>query len=86
MSNQMTQDVAYVIHRHVVENLLRQKSLSLPEDAPLIGDGYLTSLQAVALVAFLEERFNIEILPEEVDEENFSTLARISALVGRKLG
>ncbi len=86
MSSQMAQDVASVIHRHIVENLLRQKSLSLPEDAPLIGDGYLTSLQTVALVAFLEERFSIEILPEEVDEENFSTLARISALVGRKLG
>ncbi len=58
----------------------------LGEHVKLIEEGYLTSLQTVELVMFLEEQFGIEIDPEEVSEENFATLTSLTDLVMSKLG
>lgn len=41
----------------------------------------LDSLGIAQLVAALEENFNIEIDPEDILPENFSTINEISALV-----
>lgn len=73
------------IREYLVKELLNHDGLALPDDVPLIEEGYLTSLQAVELVLFLEERFRIEIDPEEVTEDNFRTLVSIAALVEKKL-
>jgi acyl carrier protein len=54
-------------------------------DDPLIEDGYLTSLQTVELVMFIEEKFQVEIEPELVDEQNFRTLNTVASLVEGKL-
>lgn len=65
--------------------LLPSSNVKLAEDTPLIEDGYITSLQAVDLVLFLEERFQIEIPPEAVTEEEFRDLRSLTQLVQRKL-
>lgn len=54
-------------------------------DEPLIEGGLLTSLQTVELVLHIEERFNIEIDPELVDEVNFRTLRTVAHLVESRL-
>jgi methoxymalonate biosynthesis acyl carrier protein len=53
-------------------------------DEPLIENGVLTSLQAVELVTFLEERFGIIVEDEEFDEENFGSIEAIASLVANK--
>lgn len=73
------------IRDYLVKELLNHDGLALTDDMPLIEAGYLTSLQAVELVLFLEKRFRIEIDPEEVTEDNFRTLLGIAALVEKKL-
>src|ERR671914_2634130 len=56
----------------------------VPPDEPLIENGVLTSLQAVELVTFLEERFDILVEDEEFDEENFGSVEAIASLVASK--
>ena len=72
------------IREFMANELLQREGLEVAVDRPLIDEGYLTSLQTVELVMFLEEQFQIAIDPIEVDEENFHSLNTIAALVRRK--
>lgn len=58
----------------------------LSDDYPLIEKGVLTSLQTVELVMFVEERFEVTVEDDEVNEENFATLGDIAVLVENKRG
>ena len=49
----------------------------------LVDDRILGSLTMVALVAELEDEFDIEIPPVEIVADNFNAADAISALVGR---
>lgn len=71
--------------REFVSNQLLQREVCLSEHTELIAEGYLTSLQTVELVMFLSRRFGVEVEPEEVNEQNFRSLATIESLVQRKL-
>ena len=55
------------------------------DDYPLIENGMLTSLQTVELVMFMEERFDIVVEEEELDEENFGSIDAIAGLVESKV-
>ena len=79
-------EIASVIRDYIFQELLRGEAVDLDEDTPLVEDGYLTSLQTVELVMFLEERFPLQIDPEEVNEEEFRSLRTITSLVERKIG
>jgi acyl carrier protein len=59
-------------------------SREIPEDEPLIEKGYLTSLQTVELVMFMEDRFGVTIEDEEFSEENFGSMRAIAKLVASK--
>ena len=59
-------------------------SREIPEDESLIEKGYLTSLQTVELVMFMEDRFGITVEDEEFDEENFGSIEAIAGLVASK--
>ena len=54
------------------------------DDEQLIERGVLTSLQTVELVMFLEERFDIVVEDDELDEENFGSVESIANLVAGK--
>ena len=73
------------IRQYVTTQLLQRSSAGLTDDVPLIEDGYLTSLETVDLVVFMEERFDIQIDPEEVNERDFRSLRSIAGMVERKL-
>lgn len=74
------------IKEYIINQLLQRRDLRLDDDTPLIDDGYLTSLQTVELVMFLEEHFQIQIEPEDVNEEEFQSLNSIASLVESKRG
>ena len=79
-------DVLATIREYIEKELLGEATTSLQPRTPLLDKGYLTSLQAVELVIFLEQRFSTTIDPEEVTEENFRDLSSIAALVASKGG
>ncbi len=78
-------EVKTLIKGHILNEIIQNGDLQIGDDTPLIDEGYLTSLQAVELVMFLEEQFQVEIDPIEVDEENFRDLTSITELVEGKL-
>ena len=59
----------------------RRGVTSLGPDDDLLGNGIIDSLGVTELIAFLEERYRIDVRPEDVVPENFRTLAKIEAYV-----
>jgi acyl carrier protein len=57
----------------------------LTDDTPLVAGAILDSLATVQLVAFLEERYGIEVEAHEASIDNLNTLTEIAALVQSKL-
>ncbi|MGI9077244.1 MAG: acyl carrier protein [Gemmatimonadaceae bacterium] len=57
----------------------------LTNETPLIQGAILDSLATVQLVAFLEERYGIEIEAHEASIDHLNTLSDIAALVQSKL-
>ncbi len=58
----------------------------LSATTPLITDGILDSLSTLQLVAFLEERYGIEVAAHEATVDYLDTLDRIADLVRSKQG
>ena len=69
------------IRRFIASEIIRSPSISLASTDRLIERGYLTSLDVLQLVTFLEEELQVEIAPEDVTEQHFQTLESIAALV-----
>ncbi|WP_327004487.1 acyl carrier protein [Dactylosporangium sp. NBC_01737] len=59
---------------------------TLIDNERLITGGLLDSLAAVELIAQLERQFALTVDDEDLDIENFDSVAAIVAFVGRKVG
>lgn len=76
--------------RDEVREFLRRELLSdedaaeLSDSTSLISGGIVDSISTLKLVAFLEERFGIELAAHEVDAEHLDSLERIEKLVETK--
>jgi methoxymalonate biosynthesis acyl carrier protein len=66
------------------ENVTGNRDVS--EDEQLIEKGVLTSLQTVELVMFMEDRFDIVVEDEELNEETFASVRTIADMVTSKTG
>lgn len=51
----------------------------------LLGSGILDSLGMMKLIAFLEEEFQIDVLPEDMTIENFMTVDHVGDYLESKL-
>jgi acyl carrier protein len=56
----------------------------LTDDVRLIDERIIDSIAIFEMIDFLETRFDIEILDEELLPENFSTIASMTRLVDSK--
>jgi acyl carrier protein len=61
------------------------RAAELTDSTPLITGAILDSLATLQLVAFLEERFGIEVKAHEASVDHLNTLNDIEALVRSKL-
>ena len=74
------------VRKYVQENFFMAAAVNRFDDAtPLITGGIIDSIGMIGLVAFVEERFKIELLPSEINAQGLDTLDRIEALVRNKL-
>ncbi len=74
------------VHTYMLQQLLPGVAAEeLTAETPLIESGVLDSMTILALRAWLEEEFDIELASHELDFEAFGNLESITALVSRKL-
>ena len=58
---------------------------ALRDDTPLVTGGILDSIATLKLVAYVEEKYDIELEAHEADAEHLNTISDISSLVQSKL-
>lgn len=74
------------VRRFLLETSLRgERPENVADDLRLRSSGILDSLATIRLIAFVEKRFAIEILPHETGIDRFDTIADVAALIGRKV-
>ncbi|HET6598281.1 MAG TPA: acyl carrier protein [Anaerolineales bacterium] len=80
------QDIKEVIRVYILEEFLPgENPAELTDSTPLITGGILDSLATIKLVAFLEERFHIQIQAHETMVDYLNTISDIAQLVSSKL-
>jgi len=60
------------------------QTAELKENDDIFALGFVNSLFAMQLVTWVEKEFGIQIEDEDLDIENFNTIAAIADLVARK--
>lgn len=70
-------------NEHKILELLRVYNEDIPNDvtANLLHGGYIDSFDIVNIVADLEEKFHIEIDPEDIAPDNFENVSSIGELL-----
>lgn len=70
--------------RGFISHFIRLNELSDDED--IFALGFVTSMFAMQLVLFVEQEFAIKVENDDLDIQNFNTIAAITDLVERKRG
>jgi acyl carrier protein len=83
MQLQMT-EIEQEIRNFLTETFLFGNGEMLKEDVPLLGS-VIDSQGAIELVAFIQQRFNIEVQDEEVTIDNLASVKSVAALIEKKL-
>ena len=83
MQLQMT-EIEQEIRNFLTETFLFGSGETLKEDVPLLGS-VIDSQGAIELVAFIQQRFNIEVQDEEVTIDNLTSVKSVAALIEKKL-
>ena len=79
-------EIIATVKAYVLEQFLPgEDPRSLTPATPLITSGILDSLATLDLVAFLEQRYDIELEAHEADASRLGTLTDIAQLVQSKL-
>ena len=74
------------IKGYVLENFLFSNDQNaIGDQDSLIGGGILDSTGIHELIMFLEEQFNLRVVPEEMTPANFDSISTVDAFVTQKL-
>jgi len=80
------EDIGQIVKQYIVPEFLPEEDpANLTDSVQLLRDGILDGLATLKLVAFLQERFGIEIEAHEADRSNLDSVADIAELVQRRL-
>lgn len=81
------EDILGTVRGFILENFLAgEPAESLSNDSDLKEEGILDSLSTLKLVEFLEKKFHIDFVPEELGSGNLSSVTKIERLVRQKRG
>ncbi len=81
----MREEVLKRVRDYVVESWLNGDARGFDDDTDMQRMGILDSFSTLALVAFLEETFKVQIEPVEINAESFRNVNAIASLVLAKL-
>ena len=77
------EDIVVEVRSFVVRELCDGDDEAIEDTTHLLEEGVLDSIAIMNLIAFVEDRFEIEVLSEYLTPQNLSSLNAISELVLR---
>lgn len=82
----MAQDIDSIrdtIKEHIQQATFVDKN-KIQNDSLIFKEGYFDSMGFVVLITFLEEKFGIQTVDEDLIEENFESINAITSYISRK--
>lgn len=71
---------------YIADNIIfSKKGFPYSEDASLLENGIIDSMNVLELVMFVEEQFGLQVDDSEIVPENFDSIQKIGAYILRKL-
>jgi acyl carrier protein len=84
-SNLREESSGPVVRDYITSTLLNGNGhTTLDDDENLLGSGLVDSVGMMSLVLFIEERFGLEVPPEDVTIEHFLSLNTIDAYLSKR--
>jgi acyl carrier protein len=81
----MTPQIKDIVKDYILREFLPGESPdSLDDSTPLITSGVLDSIATIKLIAFLEERFGVQVEPSEMNADYLNFLPDIANVVTSK--
>lgn len=74
------------IIKEKIKDLLAQSvaDVDIPDDQDIFASGLVNSLFAMQLILFIEQEFQVKVEDEDLDINNFNTVAAMVGFIGRK--
>lgn len=74
------------VKQYIAESFMfSDNGFQLSDDASFLEEGIVDSTGVLELVMFVEEEFKVAVQDDEVVPENFDSVNRLSAYIGRKI-
>jgi acyl carrier protein len=74
------------LRQYITGEILKDPSLDIADDEPLISSGLVDSFSLVDLGLFVEKTFGVRLQDSELNADTFDTLAALAALVEARRG
>lgn len=81
----METEIRAQLREFIVSSWLSGDDRGFDEQTDLQQNGILDSFSTLALIAFLENRFKIQLDPADINSETFRTVCTVTELVLQKL-
>lgn len=81
---QATQTIENSVRQYIAESILFSKSYPYPDDASLVENGVIDSMNVMELVLFLEENLGIKVEDHEIVPEHFDSVSKLAEFVTAK--
>ncbi|MBT4503450.1 MAG: acyl carrier protein [Gemmatimonadetes bacterium] len=76
---------AETIKEKIIDHLAQSVAdADIPDDQDIFASGLVNSLFAMQLVLFIEKEFQFKVEDEDLDINNFNTIAAMVGFIGRK--
>jgi acyl carrier protein len=73
------------LRQFVIDNFLFGREGDLRDDASFLENGIIDSTGVLELIAFLEERFGLELAETDLTPENLDSIDKVTRLVESRL-
>lgn len=79
-------DIKADVKAYLLESFVNEQETGpITDETPLLSSGIVDSISALQLVEFLENKYNFQFQPHEVDQENLNSINLIEAFVKERI-
>jgi len=79
-------DISRIIHDYIVQTFSIEEDADFNDDVNLFDYGYVDSLDAMSIIAWLESEFDVEITQRDLVLFPMNTISELAAVVVGKKG
>lgn len=73
-----------LLRQHIATTILFSTEYPYADDASLLENGVIDSMNVIELVLFLEQQFAIQVADSEIIPDNFDSIEQLASFVQKK--